>query len=246
MMIVSVPYANRRSRLKSFGVGVGQLTKNKYDKIKSMKALLRQERDPEKYKTIMGIDSSSTGVAYTIVRDGTPIKSGKITLTHLKETPDKLMLVSTYMKELLPGVDHVFVEKSIFVANPATARLLANIVGGIMLMCAMSGVGVTDVEPATWKSFIGYTNLSSKFQKQATEVLGVTEGRKLCNTMRKSQTQRLIKHNFPHFDIEDNDISDSCAIALYGYDKVVKPLAFEKSKSIAVDLAALAQLGLTF
>lgn len=209
------------------------------------------ERDPIKYGTIMGVDSSSLGVAWVVLRYGVMIGQGKINLQKIKGMNDKLKIIHeewvNLLLEYLPS--HVFIEKSIFVANPGTARTLSYIVGAIMCLSIGEGYEITDVEPATWKSFLGYKNLRSKFTKSVAEVMGRIEGKKYCDKLRKSQTWRVIQHNFPQqtegSEAEyDHDIADAWGIALYGVNLLSHELLLEKTKDITLDLGELDRLGL--
>lgn len=176
---------------------------------------------------ILGIDSSTTGVAYTLIeiKDGSPfpVKWGKIDLTKKKEMYDKLAVIGEELPTLLSELDphQIFVEKSIFVKNPDTARKLSFVVGGIMVLATIYDYPLTLVEPASWKSFTQYRNLTKKMVASATERLGKTEGKKFCDYMRKVQTSRVLQHCYPEWTLawDDNDIVDSCGIALYGVNQ---------------------------
>lgn len=207
--------------------------------------------DFKKPQTVIGLDTSSTGVAWTCLEDGNLKAQGKIKLDKIKTINHKLAVVyhewPLLLEELNP--DYLFIEKSIFVKNPATARILSYVVGSIICISEGEGYPITDVEPAVWKSFMGYTNLSSKFVSQAKEKLGPTEGKKLCDRLRKSQTWRVIQHNYPQqaegsLAEGDHDIADSWGIALYGYDKMGAKLNLEKSKQVAIDQEELRKMGL--
>lgn len=211
----------------------------------------KPDRQPDKYNRILGIDSSSTGIAYTLLVDNRPVAYGKIKLDKIKLVPDKLECIYTELGKLLAiyQPDHVFVEKSIFVRNPATARLLSYVVGTIIAVCAGNKFEVTDVEPSTWKAFFHYKNLSSKFVVEAKNKLGATEGKKFCDRLRKSQTKRVLQHNYPMsvgtVVDTDHDIADAFGLAVYGYDKLNKSLELEISDSIRLDLQELDTLGLS-
>jgi hypothetical protein len=216
-----------------------------------VKSLVKPERQPDKYRRILGIDSSSTGIAWSLVVDNQLIACDKIRLDKIKDVDKKLSV--TYW-ELLAVLrrhqpDHVFVEKSIFVKNPATARLLSYVVGTVIATCSAHDFEVTDVEPATWKAFFKYKNISTKFVREAKAALGDTEGKKLCDRLRKSQTMRVLVHNYPEAKgtvIEtDHDIADSLGLSVFGYDKLNSVLALEISDSIRLDLDELARIGLS-
>lgn len=213
--------------------------------------IISEERNPTKYRRIVGVDSSSTGIAWTALFDGDMMGQGKINLTKIKTMQDKMVALykewQYLLRELQP--DHIFIEKSIFVKNPATARTLSYIVGSVMVVSLGEGYEITDVEPASWKSFMGYHNLSSKFVAAAKKELGSTEGKKFCDKLRKSQTWRVIQHNYPDqaedtMAMTDHDIADAWGLALYGYNKLGRELQLEKSKDISLDLEEFDRLGL--
>lgn len=198
------------------------------------------------YKRILGIDSSTTGVAWTLVSSGKPLKWGKINLTKYKGMEDRLRVIGEeypkLLKELKP--DYVYVEQTIYMRNVATMRVLSYIVGALMCATSQAGIGITDISPMTAKSFYGYLTLSRKFTAAAARKLGKLPGKKLCEGLRKSQIQRVNTHNFPKFDASDHDISDSCSIAMYGYSQKVKPVTIKTGREILLDVAELKRLGL--
>lgn len=213
---------------------------------------LKEERNAEKYHTIIGVDSSSLGVAWTALIDGNIAGQGKINLTKIKTMQDKLAEINQQWKLILNEFtpDHIFIEKSIFVKNPATARTLSYIVGAVMIVSLGEGYEITDVEPSTWKSFMGYHNLSSKFVVETKKVLGNTEGKKFCDRLRKSQTWRVIQHNYPDqvqdcLAMADHDMADSWGIGLYGSHLLHKEINLTISNEIRYDLQKFERLGLT-
>jgi Holliday junction resolvasome RuvABC endonuclease subunit len=213
--------------------------------------LPKQERDAETYTKILGVDTSSTSLAWTFLYRGSPMQHGKLQLKE-KSIEDRLGFIYREWRNLLLSLepDHTFIEKSIFVKNPSTARTLSYVVGTVMAVTNGEGFGVSAVEPGTWKAFMGYHNLSRQFVADACNALGQKEGKKLCERMRKSQTWRVIQHNYPMEAaispaIDDHDIADSWGIALYGHNLMAEELQLEKGKDISLDVPYLATLGLT-
>lgn len=195
---------------------------------------------------VMGIDSSTLGVAWCVVQDAKPIASGKINLTKIKGMNDKLKQIGRDFPSLLEEhrPDYIFIEKTIFIRSAATARVLSYVVGALMVLALSQDYLVTDIEPMVAKSFYGYTPINKKFTAAATRKLGKLESRKLCAQLRKTQIQRVNKYNFPDFEWTDDDISDACSIAIYGYNERVKPVTLKKTKKISIDYTMLATLGL--
>jgi Holliday junction resolvasome RuvABC endonuclease subunit len=208
------------------------------------------ERNPSKTK-IIGVDSSSTAIAWTYLKDGILVSQGKIDLKKKSNMNDKLREIYAEWTGLLEEIqpDHVFVEKSIFVRSPGTARTLSYIVGALMVVSLGNGYDTTDVEPSTWKAYFGYRNVTSKFNKEVAEVLGRIEAKKFCDKMRKSQTWRVIAYNFPKQAIGslaecDHDIADSWGVAIWGYHIVSTPVVLEITNEIRYDMVEMTKLGL--
>jgi Holliday junction resolvasome RuvABC endonuclease subunit len=209
------------------------------------------DRDPD-VRRVIGVDSSSTGIAWTLLEDGLLVDQDKIRLDKLKTVDAKLACIYTEFGALVEEIkpDYIFIEKSIFVRNPATARLLSYVVGSLIAVSAGKGFKVHDVEPSTWKAFFGYRNLSSKFVQQVKNVLGNKDGKKFCDEMRKSQTWNVIKHNYDEWAYcsraaTDHDIADSWGVALWGYSTYGTEVHLDKSSSVSIDQAELARLGLS-
>lgn len=203
------------------------------------------------YTKILGVDSSTLGAAWTVMEindEVNPVRWGMINTSKVKEIQDKLMVVAEGFDLLVEeeAPDHIFIEMPIFVKNPATARKLSFVVAVLMLTGRRNGIPVTLIEPQTWKAYLGCHNMTKKFRDQVKDKLGRIEGNKFCDKLKKSQTQRIIKHKWPDFDVEDDNIADSCAIAAWGVNHTTKQILFEKNKEIAFDMVEMAQKGLTY
>lgn len=187
--------------------------------------------------TVMGIDSSTGGIAWTVVREGVPESYGKINTTRIKEIADKLAFGTDHFKDILAIYDPkiVVVEKSIYVQNRATFRSLSYIVGAVMATAKIEGCMVYDVEPMTWKSLYGYTAITKKMELLARRTIeDKPTATKVCDALRKEQTMRIIKHNYPSWSPDDDyDIWDSSGIALWGWHTYVEKLQLQVSKEIA-------------
>lgn len=196
---------------------------------------------------MMGIDSSSVGIAWAI-REGDSLITGKINTQKIKELPDKIAHgckeLSALIEEHKP--DFIWVEKSIYVKNPATVRTLSYIVGGIMATAGLHNTAVGDVDPATWKAFFGYRNLKREYVASVKKILGNTDGKKFCEELRKSQTRSVLINHFPDWDIplDDHDISDAVGIVVWGWNQLVEEEEIEKSDHVRYDLVHLANLGI--
>lgn len=194
----------------------------------------------------MGIDSSTTGVAWTLVESGKPKKWGKIDTTKDKTMDARLHHIwvefPSLLRELKP--DHVYIEKSIYMRNVVTFRVLSYIVGSLILLCLAESIGVTDIEPMIAKKFYNYSTISRKFALALSKKMPTKDATKFKEALRKSQVQRVNEFNFAGFDASDHDISDSCSIAVYGYSQKVRPIKLDTSREVRLDLQELKKLGL--
>ena len=203
-------------------------------------------KDPKRYRRVMGIDSCTQSLAWTVVETNRPKSHGKLALPTGALVPIKLRTIISEFPKLLaeqkPSV--IFIEKPIYVRSQETARVLSYVVSCIVTIALQEGIEIYEVAPMTWKTWLGYTALTRKFTTSCTKKLGKAPATKFCNDLRKSQTLRVIKHNFKTWAVTDHDINDSCGIALYGYEQLNKPLKLDISKSIAIDQPQLSKLGL--
>jgi hypothetical protein len=200
---------------------------------------------------ILGVDSSSTGIAWTVLEDGYLKSQGKIRLEKVKGLEHKLAVVYEEWQEILAQYkpDVVYIEQSIYVKSPGTFRTLSCVVGSLICIAAGEGYRTQVVEPSTWKAYFKYKNLSRVFVDTAKKKLGIAEANKLCERLRKSQTWRVIAHNYPNeaegsLAASDHDLADSWGIALYAYVQETGPIQLEITDSIRLDLEELDKLGL--
>ena len=177
---------------------------------------------------VVGIDASSTAIAFSIFdqqEDQTLlIKTCKINLNNFSMN-DKLQIISSFVPSLFKDlkIDYIFVEQPIYIQNPATSRVLSQISGHILGECLKYCPNVSEVTIATWKSYIGYKNVSKAEKEKWTRELGEKESKKMAASERKQRTIRIIHDKIAGIDhVVDNDICDSIGIGLYGLSLVNK------------------------
>ena len=178
--------------------------------------------------TVMGIDASSTVIAFAIIKQDadntTLVKVAKVNLNNFPMNA-KLKIVSSVVPEVFRDnrIDYTFVEQPIYIQNPATSRILSQVSGHLIGECLKQCDNVSEVTIANWKSHIGYKNVSKAEKDSWTKQFGEKESKKIAASERKQRTIRIIHNKIPHISyITDNDICDSIGIALYGLDKVNK------------------------
>jgi Holliday junction resolvasome RuvABC endonuclease subunit len=175
---------------------------------------------------MIGIDASSIVIAFSFFeqRDGEAylVNVTKVSLSNFTMY-QKLKLISTVCDKILPEfeADYIFVEQPIYIQNPATSRVLSQISGHLLGKCLQYCDKVEEVTIATWKSYIGYKNVS-KAEKTAWEKeFGATEAKKIAKKERKERTIRIIHEKIPGTEhIDDNDVCDAIGIGLYGLNYV--------------------------
>jgi Holliday junction resolvasome RuvABC endonuclease subunit len=175
---------------------------------------------------VMGVDASSTAIAFAIFDQQDDktilIETSKIKLDKMPMDM-KLSIISSYIPTLFNkwDIDYVFVEQPIYIQNPATSRVLGQISGHLMGKCLERCKNVSEVTIASWKSYIGYKNVS-KAEKEAWNVkLGEKESKKMAASERKQRTIRIVHEKVSGIDhIVDNDICDAIGIAMWGIDHI--------------------------
>lgn len=177
---------------------------------------------------IVGIDASSTAVAFSIFDQQEDkvflVKTSKIKLNNFSMN-NKLKIISSFINFLLKDykIDYIFVEQPIYIQNPATSRVLSQISGHIIGECLKHCDNVSEVTIANWKSYIGYKNVSKSEKEAWTRQYGEKESKKIAASERKQRTIRIIHEKISGIDhVTDNDICDSIGVGLYGLSLINK------------------------
>ena len=173
-----------------------------------------------KHSRILGIDPSTSKIALTLVVDGKPASTSSIDLG-AGEAYDRVYRVRKYYPALIDLLQPEFVciEQAIFVQNHDSSRKMAYVVGVIVAETKIKDIPIEDVHPATWKAFLGVKPVTASWKKDIINRMGDKDGRKEINRLRKCQTQQILRNTYDYFSWEDNDIADSCGIALYAYSR---------------------------
>lgn len=172
----------------------------------------------QKFDRVVGVDPSTTKIAFVLIEKNQPISNATIDLGS-GDIYDRLLRLRKYYPSLLrrwnPGF--VCIEQAIFVQNPETSRKIAYSVGIIAAETRFEGIQFADVAPSTWKSFLGVKPLNVRWKTELKKELGEKDGNKEINRLKKSQTQDILRNRYPRFNWDDTDIADACGIALYAY-----------------------------
>lgn len=173
--------------------------------------------------TVMGIDCSTTGVAFSVIEDGRLIRWGKVTFDG-NGVFERLINGQKYVNSIKDefDVDYLFFESAIFVQNKRTVVLMAMALGAIIPSIIKPGVVVDDIPPITWNNAIG-NKAFTKVEKQAIreEFPGKSDSwyQNKQRAIRKDRTRQWVRNKFG-VDIDIDDVTDAIAIGYVGWEKV--------------------------
>ena len=173
--------------------------------------------------TVMGIDCSTTGVAFSVIDDGKLVKWGKVDFNG-KGVFERLINGQKYVTSIRDefDVDALFFESAIFVQNKRTVVLMAMALGAIVPSIIKPGVFVDDIAPIVWNNAIG-NKAFTKAEKQAieNEFPGKSKSwyQSKQRAIRKNRTRRWVLDKFG-VDIEIDDVTDAIAIGYVGWEKL--------------------------
>jgi Holliday junction resolvasome RuvABC endonuclease subunit len=175
-----------------------------------------QQAKPKVYKRIVGIDSSTTGIAMCLLVEGKPKTAMYLSLPH-SEFLERMHRAREWFAAALmtENPEFVMIEAPIYIQNPMTTKNLSYIVGMLIGECLHKDIPVVDVSPATWKGWLGCKPVTKNMKINIIEQLGQTEGRKEIQRLRKSQVQDIMRDRFPYLNWDNDNVADSAGIALY-------------------------------
>lgn len=187
-----------------------------------------QDLSKTKAKRVMGIDCSTNALAYTIIWNRRPVQWGKINFegedvfARLHDAADKLRAVKDEF-----DVDYIAFEGAIMakVRNPDVTIKLAMVYGACIAELMRKNVKVITVKPLEWQSFIGNKNWT-KAQKDSLK--NEMPGRSVSwysgeiRKRRKQFTMDYFNEKWPHMNLTDDDVGDSCGLAYFAYNALTK------------------------
>jgi Holliday junction resolvasome RuvABC endonuclease subunit len=179
-----------------------------------------------KAKRVMGIDCSTHSLAFTIFHNRRPVQWGKIVFDgadvfeRLEDAANKLRAVKDEF-----NVDYIAFEGAIMakVKNPDVTIKLAMVYGACIAELMRKNVKVVTVQPLSWQSFIGNPNfkpaeklaLKNEFPGMSTSWYSTK-----IRSIRKQRTMDIFNAKWPHMELTDNDVGDSCGIAYFAYHQL--------------------------
>jgi len=171
-----------------------------------------------KASRVLGIDASTTSIAFCLMENDIPIKWGKINLVgndiyeKIHDAKNKMHMMLGELKS-----DYIAVEGAILVRSPDAVIKLSYVYGVVIAELMSTGASVITISPSSWQAYIGNKN-PTKDEKQAIRVKnpGYAESwyKNQLRNMRKQRTADYFNKKYK-LDVVDFDVADSFGIAHY-------------------------------
>jgi Holliday junction resolvasome RuvABC endonuclease subunit len=171
--------------------------------------------------TLMGIDISTTSLAFSFYRDLRLSKWGKIYIEgddSYSRSADAYNKFNALCRSASPSM--VVAESSIYVNNNNVMKQLSMILGCVSASAVNAGSIVKEVPPITWQSYIGNKNYTKQEKEKFLSDNPDASPSKIKQIMREERKHRTISFAKERFDVtvEDNDVADAIAIGFYGIE----------------------------
>jgi Holliday junction resolvasome RuvABC endonuclease subunit len=172
---------------------------------------------------VIGIDASTSSIAFGIIDNGKLAKHGKIQINgnniyeKIYDARKKIKAMKKHLRS-----DYIVIEGAVFVQSADVVIKLSYVYGSIISQLMDDGTKVVTVIPTTWQNFIG----NRTFKKEDKAKLRLDFPGKSdtwysgkMREIRKQRTMDFVNDKFK-INIDDNDVSDAIAIAHYAYENV--------------------------
>lgn len=174
---------------------------------------------------VLGIDASTSSIAFCLMENNMPIKWGKVNLVGndiYEKIYDAKVKMSVMLDELKS--DYIAVEGAILVRSPDAAIKLSYVYGVVIAELMSTGASVITISPSAWQAHIGNKN-PTKEEKESIRASnpGYADSwykNKLRN-MRKQRTADYFNKKYG-VSVEDFDVADSFGIAYYANEVLTK------------------------
>ena len=167
---------------------------------------------------VVGVDMSSTSLAFSIFDNKKLIQWGKIYIdgdNNFLKCGDIIKKFSGLCNLVKPGL--VVFESSAYVNNNAVMKQLSMIFGAAAGVAANMGAEVQDVPPTTWQSYIGNPANSKKQKELYAKENPEMSASKIKVELRKARKQKnidFVKENYS-VTILDDDVADAVCVGHY-------------------------------
>lgn len=171
--------------------------------------------------TVMGIDISTTSLAFSFFRDGKLSKWGKVYIDGedaYERSADAYNKFNALCRSASPSM--VVAESSIYVNNNNVMKQLSMILGCVSASAVNAGSLVKEVPPITWQSYIGNKNFTKAEKDKFRADNPDATPSKIKQIMREERKRRTIVFASEKFgvSVEDNDVADAISIGFYGLE----------------------------
>jgi Holliday junction resolvasome RuvABC endonuclease subunit len=167
---------------------------------------------------VLGIDASTSSVAFCLIEGNKPIKWGKINLVG-NDIYEKIYNAKTRVAMMLDELksDYIAVEGAILVRSPDAVIKLSYVYGVVIAELMATGSSVITIAPSSWQAYIGNKN-PTKDEKAGIRAKNPGYADSWYKTqLRNMRKQRTVDYFNSKYGIklDDFDVADSFGIAHY-------------------------------
>ncbi len=178
-----------------------------------------------KASRVLGIDASTSSVAFCLIENNKPIKWGKINIVGndiYEKIYDAKVKTSLMLDELKS--DYIAVEGAILVRSADAVIKLSYVYGVVIAELMSTGASVITISPSAWQAHIGNKN-PTKAEKEAIRIKnpGYADSwyKNQLRNMRKQRTADYFNKMYD-LSITDFDVADAFGIAYYSNEVLTK------------------------
>jgi len=178
-----------------------------------------------KASRVLGIDASTSSIAFCLMENDIPLKWGKINLSGndiYEKIYDAKIKMSVMLDEL--QADYIAVEGAVLVRSADAVIKLSYVYGVVIAELMSTGAKVITISPTSWQAYIGNKN-PTKEEKAGIRLAnpGYADSwyKNQIRNMRKQRTANYFNSKY-NLSIEDFDVADSFGIAHYANKELTK------------------------
>jgi Holliday junction resolvasome RuvABC endonuclease subunit len=174
---------------------------------------------------VLGIDASTSSIAFCLIENNKPIKWGKINLVGndiYEKIYDAKVKTSLMLDELKS--DYISVEGAILVKSADAVIKLSYVYGVVIAELMSTGASVITISPSAWQAHIGNKN-PTKDEKESIRVKNPGYADSWYkNQLRNMRKQRTVDYfnSMYNLNINDFDVADAFGIAYYSNEVLTK------------------------
>lgn len=167
---------------------------------------------------VLGIDASTSSIAFCLMENDKPIKWGKINISG-KDIFEKIYEAKIKTHVMLEELrsDYIVVEGAILVRSPDAVIKLSYVYGVVIAELMSTGAKVITISPSSWQAYIGNKN-PTKDEKSAIRLKNPGYADSWYkNQLRNMRKQRTVDYFNKKYGIalDDFDVADAFGIAHY-------------------------------